>query len=571
MKAAPWGRRGRPLGRALRAGLRARGTSREGIDNEMSIQRTRAVAAGVTAAWLVVLASAGATTAFAGGNQGPVWTHASGSENWIGKVVSIGNEGTQVFAALGTLNSHARIFCESDANPPTPIVEYQQPNFAYDHAVDSAACADVHAHLHYETADIYVPNTPVLRRFRSTESQPEWSWSFPFQVNHPNGGVAVSDDGEVVVGWVYDQSSSSTAVAAFVGASGDPVRYQTLVTYGEPKAVRMSGDGSLLYIASMVKTIVYAPLANQVVHEHINWDGIGNGHAFSGDGSVFAQVIPPNRIRVYERQGSGFIERLTYQGEGPTICGHLDLSADGSLLGATFDYTDTWLRVRILAFDLSQQNAPIVLDDSTIGAGTLTNLASDLSVAANGSAIGVGLWGDELGLAPEVRAYRRSPAGDWRLVATHELPGSVNDVDMAPDGHSLAVASKGIHANLIGGGGRIDLFEVGDPDFVLQGVPSGGGTVNFVQKTTPGARGRVLFAPRLEEAPLPFPGIGTLYLDRHSIGMLPTGTADDDGLIVTPFEVPGGASMIGTSIYFQGLGLSPRSFSDNWIKLTILP
>lgn len=537
----------------------------------MSIESKATWALGRSGARAFLLCTVGAVCGSANAFQnGHVWSHQSGGESWIGKVVSIGDDGTQVFSALGVSNSRARLFSTSDANPPTPIWEHVQPAYSWQHAVDSAEHAGVHAYLHYEAPSMQGPNQPVVRKHSALQGAPDWTWSFPFTVSTPTGGVGLSQDGSIVVGWVFQPSSGQLMVAGFGDDSGLPAHYGPVSVLGEPKAVRLSGDGSVLYVASVARTTIVDPLTGTVLYQKTNWEGVTSGHAISADGSVFAQVLPPNRVRVHERSGSGYVQTFAYELEGPNLCNQIGLSADGSLLACAFDFYDSWLEVRIQAFDLAREGQPMVVDDRTVGEGIYSNVASALAVAADGSAFVVGLWGDELGAAPELRAYRRQGQA-WRLASTHDLPGSVNAVDISADGLRFAAASKAIHANQMGGGGRIDLYEVGNPDVTVRGLPASGSTVRYRHQTEPLARGRILWSFGLGAEPLPLPGAGMLYLDRNDLHLLQTGTADNRGVIETQHTLPSDPNMIGRSIYVQGLRVDTRRLSETWAKVTVLP
>ena len=519
---------------------------------------------------LVLCAALALCGSASAGQEGHVWTHQSENGNWIGKVVSIGDAGTQVFTALGISNSHARLFASSDTNPPTPIWDLPEPDYAWKHAVASAAHSSVHAYLHYESTTVEGPNHPVVRKHSAMQGPPDWSWSFPFTVTSPEGGVDLSEDGSVLVAWVFSSAANQLMVAGFDGDTGVPTSYTGVYVHGAPKAVRLSPDASVLYVSSVIKTVLMDPLTGATLYQKYNWDGVTAGHAISRDGDLYAEVLPPNRVRVHRRTDGEYEEVFAYELPGPNMCNNVALSADGSLLVCAFDFYDTWLEIGIQAFDLTRPNQPMVVDDRSIGAGIYSNVTSSISVADDGSAFVLGSWGDELGQAPELRAYRRS-GGSWRLSATHDLPGSVYAVAMSPDGLRFASASKLIHANQMGGGGRIDTYEVDSPDVTVRGVPVAGARVTLRQRTPPHAQGRMLYSRALSDPPLPMPRSGILYLDRSDLHFLPVGTADGRGVLDTPFDLPTDPSMIGRSIYFQGMQLQSRRLTQSWAKITILP
>ena len=103
-------------------------------------------------------------------------------------------------------------------------------------------------------------------------------------------------------------------------------------------------------------------------------------------------------------------------------------------------------------------------------------------------------------------------------------------------------------------------------------VGSVGNSVTFEQSLAPGSIARVIASPALADVPRFFEGIGTLLLDETQLSFLPGFVVvGANGLAWTPYGVPNDPGLIGTSVYFQGLGLRPRRLSEHALRMTILP
>jgi hypothetical protein len=242
------------------------------------------------------------------------------------------------------------------------------------------------------------------------------------------------------------------------------------------------------------------------------------------------------------------------------------VSADGSTIVAGFNLWDFNVGVKIMALDVPTKT--VTMTDTAIGAGALQNVVSDIAVSANGDRFVVGLWGDEAGLVDDLRFYRRHQNAP---VASYPYAGSVYDVDLSPDGHRVAVASKAVHANAFTGGGAIELYAFEDEDLVMQGIPRSGSVVQFQMHNVPNSPARLLVAPSLAVTPLNMGLTGTLGLSRTTMSSVSMGTTGPHGIATRAYTMPADPAMIGRKRCFQGLATSPRRLTDTWIELTILP
>jgi hypothetical protein len=519
-----------------------------------------------------LIACAIGSTAGAQQSWGPNWTHtAQGNENWSPRNVTLANRASQVLTQFGPASDFTRLFSATDVNPPSPVWQNDTGAMSFGHRVASAEQVDVFATLHDQNSSTQGLRNLVLRKFTSSSSAPDWSFPLPFTTNtHEDFFVAITPDGQnIVAAAVNIWNSANTEVYVFGPDSGTPVRTWSIDTFGLTKRMQVSDDGStlLLGLNSGIHVVdlasgatAFSRLLSGQVFDAMGMSGSGQWIAYGGLGYV----------KLLERTQDGYADRVSHAASGTVYCNRLAISSNGSALALTFDDYATPLAVRVQVMDIEASVAAgaavFTLDATVQGSGAYSNLTSAVEISAKGSRIAVGLWGDEAGQAPEVLVYQN---GDNTPIRTFDLPGSVKALDLSADGRHLAVASKGVHNNVFGGGGRIDSFDITDGDFKLVGVPKSNATLHFEHKGTPFMPALMLVSG-LESSSLPFfPGIGTLYVDRTSLTTLPMPAAGANGIASRDFVVPN--AMVGQTLYFQGMNLAPRVLSDDWYKVTVLP
>jgi hypothetical protein len=523
---------------------------------------------GISGRALAALGCALGIAASAGAQSAPrhVWSHQSGSEGWIGKVVSVGDQGHQVFTRFEGQGGLARLFSGEASQSAGPI--WQDSGNAFDAftCVASADLEDLHASLSYSQSSSSAARHPTISLHASTSPTPLWEQVLPMEVLQPKGGIFVTADGARIVSWVYDWTVFRTRVLVH-GPFGPAPQAEHLVdTTGEPVAVRMAEDGSALLLASSLRTTVIALPSGAIQHQAFHWDHLGLAHAISGDGGLLAHSAPHGSVAVLRRQGGAYSSWFTDELPG-AVCAAAAFSPDGSTL--VLGWNVDGLTVRVRAWDLAGGAPTRLLDEAVGGAGSLQNVVRDVAVSADGARFAVGLSGDQAGLAPEVLAWSR-PAGSraWARSFAFDLPGSVNDVDLSVDGGALGVASKAVHMSVIGGGGRIDLFELGGSDLELEGLPRAGAAVEVRYFGRPGTDAVLLVAPRAAAVPTPFGSAGTLWLERASMSVAGAGRVGPDGVLSRSVALSGAP---GETRAFQGLTLAPRALSRDWIRVTLLP
>ncbi|MCA8981953.1 MAG: hypothetical protein KDC14_18125 [Planctomycetes bacterium] len=519
---------------------------------------------GWCAAALVLSAVSGRTNALAQSAElDPSWTYASGTSGWIPDTVSVGDEGRRVFSAVGDFGSSAHLFSES-ANP---ISTDTNNELSYRHVVDSSETSERRAWLHYHSPSSLTPATAELRVYDSDSSTPTLTYAFPFQVGQPLGGTQISSDGSRVCAWVYDLSAHRTAVAVFEGSATTPSIYTTVDTFVEPSHAMLSRDGSRLYMETGSKTFIVDTTTGDVVQWMYNFTTIGRAHAISPNGTVFAQSTSTNDLKVYRQQGASFSAWFTHHVDGSYLCSRASFSGDGTRLVATFDgYADQ--RIRVVVLDLRQETPIVEFDYEMVGGGSLDLATSDVAVNRTATRFFVGTWGDESGLVPEVIVFGKDASGSWTKTHHVELSGSVRDLDIDSEGEHLAVASKTVHATLIGGGGRYDLYELpSESGMRLIGTPTAGGSVEVRVACPPDKTGLLLASSGLAATPASYPGVGQLYLERDGLSFLARTQENGSGELV--FTVDLGSAQAGDVIYVQGLVFGPRRLSPGALAITV--
>lgn len=503
------------------------------------------------------------------GAQGRVWSYPSDG-SWIAEAVSLGGNGGQAFTEVGAFQHSRRLFAAQDQDPPAPVWVDEASEMNFVRRVASSAEADVHAAMVQVYADAqHTTRKAVLRKHSTAGGAPDWVYEFPTViVNHPYSDVGVSADGERVVGVVYDSGTLGTRVTAFGSDSAVPVADFDAATFGGFLGWDLSSDGSVVAFESQLKVSAFDVLSGAPLLESYLFGSLAYGAlSLSADGSRLARGTN-GEVRVFERVGGGGFQLMTTIGlPSGWYARSVDLSGDGGRLAIGMNLGGNPNAARLRVVDVDTQ---IVLTDHVIqGSGELSNVAEHVALSKAGAVAVLGLWGDEAGTVPELEVFE---VGRDEPTATFDLAGSVLDLDLSPDGSRVAVAAKGGHAGAWGGGGEIALFATRQRDFDLEGVPRAGATVVFRQPVRPGGWARVLCSPTLAATPTVFAGVGTLVLERPTMWFLPGfAQGDASGVARTSLALPADPSLVGTSAYYQGLGLSPRDLTEDWVRLVVLP
>ncbi len=493
-----------------------------------------------------------------------LWSYPDNGEGWVGRAVALGNGGTQVFTEFDTAADRATLISGFDAVPVVPVWLHPVPSASMNVRVQGCDSTGLFVSCRQIPVTINGPRNVVVSAYNSSSGSPTWSWTFP-TTTYGASRAMVSRDGRRIVAAMLQPTTGQLHVAVFDNGSPVPTSYFTRVVGLQLQAIVLSEDGHVLYAASTTGGYLIDVDTTALIQQFVLLQSFA-GQDISGDGSILA-IGYFNGVDVWERQPAGNYLR-TWQGywPGSIVCQQLDVSEDGTTLVMGFGYFDQNLRIRVEAIDLRTKNTTMF--DEAQGGGTLQNVVSKVVCSADGQSFAVGLWGDEAGLVPELRVYRRNQNAP---VALYDYPGSVYDVAISSSGNRIVAGSKSAHANLLTGGGTVDHYSNGDEDFAAVGTPSIGRKVDFQMWGAPNSPARLLRAPNPATNPFPIGGMGVLYLQRTNMTVLAMPTTGAHGFSTVEYQIPPDPALIGTTLWFQGLTTSPRRFTDDFVQLTILP
>ena len=494
-----------------------------------------------------------------------VWTLRDDGAKWIGYYVSMGNEGTQIFAHESNYAMAGVLLSRHDSDPPVPawIVPTYPANPV---SCDSARHVDAHVSL--TATPTGTPNAYTLKLMTFTSQGADWTYTYP-KASNQNAFVTISDDGQTIVAAIEDQQAMTREILVFDALS--PVPKAIYVLPGDVLwSFTVSGNGERAIAALGTKAHVFDVATGTVFIVIPFGYSLSNvSLALSADASLLVHGEHfAGRLRAFTWLGENYSHAFYYwpQGSNPnTAIASIAISDDNSTVafGVNEAYPST--KVQTEAFDVASQL--MTMSETVSSDGAYQNSCRDVAISADGARFAVAQFGDEPDLVAEVRIFDRDNNAPLYSL---NLPGSAFNVDISPDGRWVVAGSKGVHANVSGSGGRYDLIHLGGSDLRLRGTPSLGHDVSFEMHGPPGSTGTLLLSPRPLSPPLTL-GVGTLYLDPALLWIVPVGQLAGDGLVTHPFRVPVNPSLVGFSAYVQGLTSTPQALTQDWIKVTLLP
>ena len=507
----------------------------------------------------------GQTQAFAGGGTALRWSIDSGG-SWIADAMSLGNDGTEAIVEYGDFNNTVEAHSAHSSDALNPLIQSGSSVLNANRTVVSAASSSAHISAHLEFDSTTYLWVPVLRMFSLGSTAPDWTYVSDlgaFSTDTLN--VDLSADGTRAVLLEFDFASISTRISVFDTTSSTPVLQFSVMTFSGVRDMDLSSDGSTLVMASNQRLTICDVATGSIFHNEFlattpNYRAV----ALADDGQVMVYAGLGD-LRVMTRDSAVSYATVHEETLGNnTYARRVAVSGDGSTVVAGIHQFDAPNAVRLLA--LSTSNFAPLLDLSLSGSGALTNLVEQIACSRDGSLLAVGMWGDEDGMLPELMVYRTDNA---QLVLAENLDGSVKAMTLAPNGSHVAVASKGIHEMVWGGGGSLRLYRVGQPDIELGGAPLANTSVILSQSLRQGHQGRILVSTQLAAVPTAAPqyGSGLLYLDSSSLVELPLLTGDASNSTTQAF--PLGAA--GTELFFQAVNAQTAQLGKGWLKVTVAP
>lgn len=493
---------------------------------------------------------------------GLVWTHKDNGKKWIAEAVSIGNHGTQVFSQYYLNNTAAALLSRHDQEPPVAVWEVlNDPDNPG--GVDSAEETDIHVSITETETGV---NQRIIKVSKySSGAGPDWVYTYP----HLTAGklyIQISNDGQIIVAAVGNPVTGENDILVFHPSSAVPTATFSLQS-GTMWGFDLSADGSRMVIGIHTTAYVLEVPSGNVLFTLNHAHSLSScGVAISGDGSVFASGGGQGRIRIWEWNGSTYINTFTDITPGGGIVRTIAISDDSTTVAYGIGYAYPSLEVDTKAIDVPGKI--VTMHEKVTSYGQYQNTAYDVAICAEGSRFAVAQFGDEPDLVEEVRIFEKYSSVP---IATLNLKGSAFNVDISSDGKWVVAGSKAVHANQSGSGGQIDLYHLEDSDFALYNTPSVGSTVLFELRGTPYANGFLIASPKLNPLPAPIPGIGTLYPDWAGLLVIPMGQIGSGGMVNMSTMLPNDPSLIGASIYSQGGVDDPAKLTACWVKLTLVP
>jgi len=497
-----------------------------------------------------------------------IWEHVSDG-SWIAEAVSLGNEGTETLFQHGVFERSVRVVSTHGADPQTPLVSHGQSEINAARSVSVSEQSSIYA----TSQLVQVPQTNqwrlVLETYSHGSAGPNWVFESPITHFTSNNSdhlqVHVSDDGGRVALVDFDQTTFQSNVFVFDASSNVPVLHTTTFTLGPHKGSSLSGNGRILALMTTNKLAILDLEDGSLAHSAFA-PGISDspGLATSADGRTVAYGAR-GYARVLVQDELGVFTQTFEQTLAPNeYCRRVDLSDDGGVLVCGVQELSDVNLVRFLAVDHGADQ--ILHDESMTGAGTLPCLIQDIRCSADGSLIAAGLWGDEADLIPEVLALE---VGNPIPVLEVHLPGSVHELDLAPDGRHVAVASKGTHMSVWGGAGAFGLYRVGATQVEVIGEPVAGNTVGLLHHMREGQQGRVLISTGLAVEPSAEHGYGSglLFLDPNGLVELPLTVGGIADTVLSNYTL--GAA--GSEVYMQAHYDDMSELGTTWIKVSVAP
>jgi hypothetical protein len=393
-----------------------------------------------------------------------------------------------------------------------------------------------------------------LRLFELEGSISE-SWSQAFATGSSwywdAGGVALSDDGEVVVGWWDLIELGVTRVVALdrdgglISQTDLPMKHSGYRTGG----LRLSDDGlrALVPVNTSVRLLDIATGA--VLASHTTSKGVPlTSIALSGDGRRFAAAAWDELVVLEETPSGAWTEVLSLPQVSDEDYGPVSLSQDGARLAYTVQYMSPQDRFELVLLDVDAQTELMRAMHSEPATWQKLH-ANDVVLDDAGRTVACASLGDSELSTPQVLVY--DDAG--RRLSEHFLPGSALDVDLDPRGEVLAVAGSAKHgpSNY---GGHLLQADARPPKLRVLGSAALGTSLDVTLAGSPaGGQAYLLASPGLGSSATPF-GTSALDLELRGLRLGPWPVVS--GLAQQSLPIAADPALAGLLLHFQGVVVS---------------
>ena len=391
-------------------------------------------------------------------NFGMQWSYPSDG-GWIAEFATFGSNGEEVFTQHGSWFNYKVLFDSVGFGYPNILFSIQNSPLAVLKSlfVGASSQSSTYASLTFNRIGSSNLYEITLQKFSPTSQLPDWEITHQtFLIGDDDMGVAVSDDGTQIFHWWYnpqtfgydyfvrDAVDSSLISQGFLGTN--TFNFGTIV----------SGDLStvLFYPKTTPKPLYIVDEASEaILYQEWFFSGGPKPHSvdLSSEGSRMAYgwayyTNAEYGIRVFDRQGQSYTQTsdLSFSSAFvPSTMRTLDLSPDGTRVVAGYD--DFTTNVGVIAYDLANGNQETMQHEyqSPEGDNHLFDLVQEVSLSDDGTRFVAGYWGDEFHETSEIKVF--SAVQDDPLFEFYTV-GSINDIEISPDGSLVAAAIIGGHA-----------------------------------------------------------------------------------------------------------------------------
>lgn len=491
------------------------------------------------------------------------------SETYWDYEVSIGLNGSRVFTDTGWFQTRTMLYSSAPSASASPLWESVDPVRSLFRSAASADKADVHAVVRQEQDVANQAYATHLEVFNSATATPILNWFFP-QAAFGNGRnrCDVSPDGRWIAAAtvvfldvhlvVFDLAST---------APGTPVLDTHPGLFGQLTTLSISSDGQRVYLASKQQGRVLDVGGGPDLFSEYFFDTRESEQSFARNGSAFS-LATGEGLKVYTAQGSGFglaQEFKPYAWGASQQSWLTALSSDGHTVVAAFITTPTLQAIEVFAWDVLTGTE--LLHDILVGSASFDNVPTGIDIDDSGLRFALSSTGDGAGSLPELTVWEFASTGaQYERLAEFDLGGSIGALDLSGDGVHLACTGRDSHFNEPSGAKFVAVFDLG-ADLTVSGLAQAGLSVEFEFYPKSGPFVYLAMSPSAAPTPVSFGSVGTLFLNRSGLSLLPMGSVDATGRARLDFPIP--SAMAGQTLYFQGYSAGPRRLSQTWIPLSI--
>ncbi|MFH1746065.1 MAG: hypothetical protein ABIG44_03360 [Planctomycetota bacterium] len=291
----------------------------------------------------------------------------------------------------------------------------------------------------------------LLSVYDSVGMTPLWSHTFPADYDGATSrGLAISRDGSVLACCIYDSGETKGEVRFFDAATGTPLNVWTYAGY--LTAVDLTDDGSLCMVSQGSSgRVIDVATATEIFTAP--GSGAGNVHQkISGNGEVL--VMGGFRLEIYVWNSTTYTRVLNYSAPTSWFGRGAAVSRDGSTVGAlSCDYGASYLNTSTRIWDVA--TVALLGQYNTFGSGSNQDSVADAEMSDDGSTFAVCSWGTQYNEHPEVMVFDR----DVNMIGSIDTPGSPFALDLSGDGRYVMSGGKAVHANTMGSGGDVYMYE----------------------------------------------------------------------------------------------------------------